>query len=167
MNGATNLKLLRPEGVAGLHVAGLEADFEPLHALRRGAMCKALGNHMALRLLLDHVVADLAGGVEAFLDVAGLQAVLELVIEVRPHAGKAIRLQLHPHLDLIGVARISLLHLLHLVGDAENGLHVMANLVGDDVGLREVARRAEAALQLLIEGEVEVAPLVRTDFPLR
>ena len=70
---------------------------------------------------LHHVVADLRRGVQPLLDVAGLQALLHLVVEVRPHAGQAVRLQLHAHLQrwpsrfVIG----AVLQLLHLVGDAE------------------------------------------------
>ncbi len=37
---------------------------------------------------------------------------------------------------------------------------MVADLVRDDVGLREVARRAEARLQLVVEGEVDVDLLV-------
>jgi hypothetical protein len=40
-------------------------------------------------------------------------------------------------------------------------LHVMPDLVGDDVRLREVARRAETAPQLVIEAEVDVDLLVQ------
>ena len=49
-----------------------------------------------------------------------------------------------------------LLETLHLVGDAEQGLHVMADLVRDHVGLGEVARCLEAVLQLPVEVEVDV-----------
>ena len=37
---------------------------------------------------------------------------------------------------------------------------MVAHLVGDDVGLGEVAGGAEAAVQLVEEGEVEVDPLI-------
>ena len=44
--------------------------------------------------------------------------------------------------------------------DAEQVLHVVADLVGDDVGLGEVARGAEARAQLVEEAEVDVDLLV-------
>ena len=75
----------------------------------------------------------------------GCRRVLHLVVEVRPHAGQAVGLQLHAHLQLRWPSRSSparLLQLgLHLVGDAEQLLHVMADLVRDHVGLGEVAGR--------------------------
>ena len=49
---------------------------------------------------------------------------------------------------------------LDLIGDAEQLLHVMADLMGDDIGLGEVAGRAEAVLQLLVEVEVDIDLLV-------
>ena len=44
----------------------------------------------------------------------------------------------------------------HLVADAEQVLHVVADLVGEHVGLREVAGGAEAARELAEEVEVDV-----------
>ena len=42
-------------------------------------------------------------------------------------------------------------------------LHVMADLVRDDIGLREIAGRIEAVLQLLVEDEVDINLLVLRD----
>src|SRR5262249_3621081 len=55
--------------------------------------------------------------------------------------------------------------LLHLRQDAEEILHVMPDLVGDHIGLRELASlavvtAAEPALQVAEEGSVEINPLV-------
>jgi hypothetical protein len=47
-----------------------------------------------------------------------------------------------------------------LLGSADQGLHVVADLVRDHVGLREVAGRAEALRQVIEEGRVEVHPLI-------
>jgi hypothetical protein len=44
--------------------------------------------------------------------------------------------------------------------EAEQRLHVMADLVRDDVSLREVARGAEAPIELVVEAEVDVDALV-------
>ena len=54
----------------------------------------------------------------------------------------------------------ALLRLVHLLRDAEQRLHVMADLVGDHVGLREVAGRAEAIAQVAVEVEIDVDLLV-------
>src|SRR5688572_3315702 len=80
---------------------------------------------------------------------------------IGPHAGKAIGLQL----DLYGErVAFALAHvgagLPDLLLDAEHGLHVVPDLVRDDVGLRKVARRAEAARQLVEEAQVDIDLLV-------
>src|SRR5262249_51038947 len=82
---------------------------------------------------------------------------------MRPYAGKTIGLQFHPHLHLVGIGFIeALLHLLHLGQDAQQVLHVMADLMGDHVGLRELAglaagvTGAEASLEILKERRVEI-----------
>ena len=49
---------------------------------------------------------------------------------------------------------------LDLIGNAEQLLHVMADLMGDDIGLRHVAWRIEPVLQLLVEIEVDIDLLV-------
>ena len=91
-----------------------------------------------------------------------------LVVECRPHAREAVGLQLHaaPAARWPRARRRAqrlLLQRLHLVGDAEQRLHVMADLVRDHVGLREIARRVEALLQLVVEVEVDVDLLVERD----
>ena len=103
-----------------------------------------------------------AAAVQPALDVAGLQPVLHLVIERRPHAGEAIGLQLHPHLQLIGLALAAriLLQRLHAVGNTQQRLHVMADLMRNHIGLREVAGRAEAPLQVVVERKIDVHFLV-------
>ena len=75
----------------------------------------------------------------------------------RPHAGIAIGLKFDLDLDRIafGLARAGL-QLVRLVERALQVLDVMADLVRDDIGLREVARRAEALRQLVEEARVEI-----------
>src|SRR5262249_33249053 len=71
-------------------------------------------------------------------------ALEHFVLAVRPHAGEAIGLQLHLHLDVVrrrlAVGRT--LRLLCLRQNAQQILHVMADLVRDHVGLRKLARPA-------------------------
>ena len=90
---------------------------------------------------------------------------LHLIVEARPHAGQAVGLQLHAHLQsvdltLVAALQCLLLEGLHLVCHAEQSLHVMADLVGDHVGLREIAGRMKPVLQLSVEVEIDVKLVV-------
>src|SRR5690349_15759038 len=121
-------------------------------------MRPCLGVHLTRRRLLDAVVADCRSGTESLLDIARFEVSL---IRVRPDAGEAIGLEFLANGKVVPTARILLGHLLDLIRDAELGLDVMAELVRDDVGHREVAAfRAEARLELVHEAEVEVDLLV-------
>ena len=77
-----------------------------------------------------------------------------------PHAGEAVGLQFHQHRELIGLARRPLLQGADLPLDAQQVLHVVPDLVRDDVGLGEVAGRAEAPIQLVEELEIEIDLLI-------
>src|SRR5690606_4882558 len=85
------------EGVARVDVAGLVADLEPANALRGRTVCKRFRHDVAARTLLQAVVADLARGVQAFFDVAGLQQLPLPIRVVRPDARETVGLQLLPH----------------------------------------------------------------------
>src|SRR5574337_1699391 len=149
------------EGVAARHHSGRQALAEPADALRAGAVGEGFGHHHALTLALQRVVADARGGVQALLHVARLEPVARLVRMVRPHTGQAVGLQLEPHRQRVGL-RLggAAAHRVHLLGHAEQTLHVVADLVRDDVSLREVARRAELLAQRVEEAEVDVDLLV-------
>ena len=99
---------------------------------------------------LDPVVADRGGGGEPLLDVARLED-LALRRLVAPDAGVAVGLELEADRELVGSVGPLLLRLPHLGLGAHQALHVVAELVGDDVGLGEVAGGAEALLQLVVE----------------
>ena len=86
---------------------------------------------------------------------------------MRPDAGEAVGLQLDPNLELIGLGLIhAALHFLYLRQNAEQVLHVMADLVGDHIGLRELAvpaagiAAAESPLEVLEERGVEINLLI-------
>jgi hypothetical protein len=79
---------------------------------------------------------------------------------VGPHTRVAVRLQLEPHRELVAVARVLALEPADLIRGAELVLHVVAHLVRDHVGPRELARRAELLSQVVIEREVDVDPVV-------
>jgi hypothetical protein len=117
-----------------------------------------LGRDLALGLLLDAVVADRAGRVEALVDVC-LRELLDQPGRDRvrgPDAGVAVGLQLRPH----GLALRALPVAADAVEDAELVLDVVAILVCEHVGLREVAAGAEPRLELIEEIEVDVDELV-------
>src|SRR3990170_6903688 len=155
------LKLIGVEGVASLELAALIAAFEPTHALGRRAMGESVRHDIALRLFLDAIVADGARRVESLFDVAGLDDVLGLLGVIGPDAGKTVGLELHAHLERIAFSLVhALAQGLDLIGDAQELLHVMADLMGEDVGLGEVAGGPEAVLQLLVEVEVDIDLLV-------
>ena len=110
-----------------------QALAQPADAHLRRAVGPGLGGDVALRLLLDHVVADGRGRAQALLHVARLE---DLLVEVAVDAGEAVGLQLEAdrvRVRLLLRARAPLRRL-HLVGDAEQVLDVVADLVGDDVG---------------------------------
>ncbi len=76
---------------------------------------------------------------------------------VRPDAGQTICLKFLTDRELIplGSSR-SLLRLNDLIIDSEDRLDVMADFVGDDVGLREVTRSVQLLLHLIVETEIDV-----------
>ena len=87
-------------------------------------------------------------------DVAGLQQLPLLLGVMRPDAGEAVGLQLDAHLHAVGLDLRAgrALRLLHLGQDAEQVLHVMADLVRDHIGLRELAGLAAAAAEARARG---------------
>ena len=73
---------------------------------------------------------------------------------------EAIRLEFQFHRKRIHFARIAFLLLANFGFDPSQLLNVMAQFVSDDVGLRKLARRAEAPVQLVEKAEVNVNLLV-------
>src|SRR5215469_3579855 len=81
------------ERVAAIDVARLESRLEPARALRRRAVRERIRHCIAARFLLQGVVADLRGGIQRGIDVAGLQPVQLCLRFVAPHACVTVRLQ--------------------------------------------------------------------------
>src|SRR5690606_23209592 len=102
------LWLLLRKGVALLRIPALQAPGKPADALRRTAMGEGVRHDITLASALKAIVANGAGGVQAFLDVALFQRIALTMRMVRPHPRQTIGLQLHPHADLI---RHRLIHL--------------------------------------------------------
>ena len=136
------------EGVAGVGVAGPVAGREPALPLLGGAVRPGLRADPALGALLDPVVADRRRGVERDLDVL-LGRRLDQRRPRRWSRSWSRRRRSSPPAARAGptaLVRPGRLVAADPVGGAEQVLHVVAVLVGDDVGLRErAALRAEAA----------------------
>ena len=122
-------------------------------------MREGVGVHGAAGARLEPVVAHRLRRRDGLLHVAALE-VAGLVDRVGPHAGVAVGLQLEAHRQVVGLVGILALELAHLAARAGLVLHVVAHLVRDHVGPGEVAGRAELALHVAVEGQVEVDALV-------
>src|SRR6266576_7361565 len=162
-------ELSRRECIAALDRALFEPGLEPAHALLRGAVGEGVGDDLAPAAFLRSlqcVVADRRRGSQRRLHVAGVEELQALLRAVRPYPGEAVGLQLHLDLEMV---RLRLPHaalqLLRLGQDAEQVLHMMTELVGDYVGLGELARLivcagAEPAREQVEERCVEIDLLV-------
>ena len=131
-------------------------------------MGEGVGHDIAARLLLQPVVADRGGRLQCRLNVARLDRVPALVGMMRPHPGIAVGLQFDPHLDAVcrRLAAGGALRRRRLRQNAEQVLHVVADLMRDHIGLGELASlagaAAEAHLHVAEERRVEInAPVVR------
>ena len=115
---------------------------------------------VALRALLQVVVADSVGGVEGFFDVAAFKQAVFLGI-VRPHAGIAVGLQFEPHGKLVGLLLIHvLLGVVNLLDGAEQGLHVVADFMRQHIGKSRIAAGAQLVGHGVVEGKVDIEFLV-------
>src|SRR5215211_4393515 len=123
------------EGVAVVGLAALEASAEPATALLRRAVRPPLRIDLALRGLLDAVVADGGGRVERLVDVLLRDALEQAGLHgVRlPDPCVAVGLELGPYRRALRPGRA----LAHSIERAEQVLHVVPVFVSDDVGLGE------------------------------
>jgi hypothetical protein len=104
------------------------------------------GNDLALRLVLQAIVPNCRRRGERLFGFAGLEDLLHAVGAMTPDAGEAVGLQFESHRQRIGCGAVAatLLRREHLVGDAEQVLHVMTDFVSDHISLREFAGGVEA-----------------------
>src|SRR5688572_24864414 len=122
------------ESVARGGVARTQARREPALPIGRGAVRERVGRHRTPGAALQSVVANGSRRGQAFFDVAGLEHAHGLIRVIGPDAGEAVGLQLHRDLQTVGTGFVrSLLRRANLVRGAEQRLHVMADLVADDV----------------------------------
>ena len=132
-------------------------------------MGETVGYDIALAAAPRSIVADGRRRLHGRLHIAGLDEAPLLLRVVCPNPGKAVGLQLDAHLKLIALNRVhGALRFLHLGQDSEQILHVMADLMRDHVGLRELAAfasniaAAETSLEILKERGIEINfPIVR------
>jgi hypothetical protein len=106
-------------------------------------MGEGVGYDVALLLPHDPVVSHRGGRVDALLDVLRVKEVCVLLGEVRPYAGQKVGLQLYPNRELVELPLVYPASLRFvLIRYAEQVLHVVTDLVSENVGQREVSRRA-------------------------
>ncbi len=103
----------------------------------------------------------MAPAAQGAFDVTGFEDVSRFLGVMRRHAGQEVGLELEPDRKLggIGFAHAALLRV-HLVADAQQVLHVVADLVRHHIGLSKFARRFEAVLQLVKEAKVNINFLI-------
>lgn len=125
-------------------------------------MGEGLRSDLAGRLPLRAIVADRRGGLEPRLKIARLEQTA-LARGEAPDPGEAVGLQFLPDRQCVprGLTHAGAL-LLDPLGDTQHVLHVVSDLMGDHVGPREVAGRAEPTLQFLKERQVQIQGSLRT-----
>ena len=118
-------------------------------------MRERIRHDAAARLALQAVVADRAGGVQAFLDIAPLQDLAHSVGAIGPDAGDAVRLQFDPDRDRVRSPLVAARALgVRGLQDAELVLHVVPDFVSDHIGLGKIPRRVQLPAHVLEERQV-------------
>ena len=132
-----------------------EAELDDGDLVRAGSISRLRADAGGISLA-DRPARALVGGVQCLGDVARVELFHGPGV-VSPHAGVAVGLQLHAHRSSagsgLGAAGARLFHLAKGAGEL---LHVVSYLVGDHIGLGEIAWRMEAGLQVAEKREVDV-----------
>lgn len=116
---------------------------------------------IAVCLLLDIVVADLRGGVDGVLNVARFDGSEHLIVHMAPDSGEIVGLEFKANAYLVGFFLRKTRHGgMGLLKSAEKVLYVVAYLMGDHIGVAEIAGSAYLALHRLEEVKVDVDGLV-------
>ena len=112
-------------------------------------MVESVGHFVALCFFLQVVIADFRRHGQALLDVAILKRAEHLVVVVSPHSGEVVGLQFKTDAYLVRLLLRDAAHAVVCVGKrAEEILHVVAHLVGDNIGIGEVAVGSDSLLHL-------------------
>jgi hypothetical protein len=102
-------------------------------------MGKSVRDYMALGLPLDSIIPNCAGSVEPFLNVSRLQNLSTLMGLMSPNPCEAVSLQLHPHGQFVSFGKVGpRLEFIHLLGNTQKCLHMVAHLMGYDIGLGKI-----------------------------
>jgi len=117
------------------------------------------GSHVASAHTLKPVVTDSRSRVDGRFDVSFVDQ-MPLLGSVRPNPGEAIGLEFKPNRERVRLAGILFLKPVDFRLNAEDLLHMVAELMGDHIGLSELAGRTEFRTELIEEGEVEIDLLV-------
>ena len=141
-----------------LEIARLQPASEPADALLARAVRERIGDDIPARLLLQLIVADRCGSLHRCLDIAPLQDLPRAIGMMGPHPRQKIGLQLQPHREFIRfrLAAGGLLEGLYFVAPTEQVLHVMTDLMRDDVCLRKISRRSKFLFQLPEEPHIQI-----------
>src|SRR6516164_3040525 len=151
--------------VATCNLPRFQSGNEPAGALLRSTVREGIGHHLSLDLPLQPIIANGRRRLHCRFYVAGFDELPLFLGVVRPHAGKAVRLQLDPYLQLISVDLVhAALRVLHPGQHAEQILNVVTDLVRNHVGLRKLTAFAvaavEAPFEVLKECRVEIDLLI-------
>ena len=160
-SATTVLQIRRVKRVALTDIAGLVAAAKPADALFGSAVGKRIGHDVTARSGLESVVANRAGRVHRFFNVARFDNVLHPVGIPGPNASQEIGLELEADRELI-VFRLThpTARRLRAIRNTEQILHVMPNFVGYDVRFREITSGTQALLELTEKTEVDVNALI-------
>ena len=118
----------------------VEPAAKPRHPLGRAAVGEAVRHNLPAGFALQAIIANGGRCAQGLFQVTRVQQVSFAVGGVAPYAGETVRLQLLSHrqgIDL-GLA-LAGPGLLHLLADTQQGLDVVPDLMGDDIGLGEIA----------------------------
>ena len=122
---------------------------------------------VALSLPLQPIVSDGCSRLQGSFNIPRFDELPLCLGALRPDAGEAVRLQLHPDLQIVSLNLVHpALGFLHLWQYSKLVLHVVADLVGNHIRLGKLAglaadiAGAEAPLEVLKEACVEIDLLV-------
>jgi hypothetical protein len=126
-------------------------------------------HHLAFGLSLQPIIAYGRSRLQRRFNVSGFNKLPLWVSAVCPYTGKAISLQLNSDLQAIGFDLVHpALRLLNLWQHSKLVLHMMPDLMGNHIGLRELAglasdvAHAKALLEVLKEACVGRLVLIRS-----
>lgn len=106
--------------------------------------------HIAARHLLESIVADSRRCSKPFFKVTWFDQIPFAIGMMAPNASKTVGLQFHPNGKRVAFGfRYVPLEPIDFLRDAEKVLNVVADLVGDDIGLCEITGGAESLRHLL------------------